>query len=92
MDFVEIKDQRVIIRTYERGVEDETLACGTGAVASALVSHLTHKIPPPVRVKMRGGEVSIWFNFEEEKFSDVYLEGEVNLVYTGYLNGGWRYV
>ena len=92
VDFVEIKDQRIIIRTYERGVEDETLACGTGAVASALVSHLTHKIPPPVRVKMRGGEVSIWFNFEEEKFSDVYLEGEVNLVYTGYLNGGWRYV
>jgi len=88
VDFVQVEKEKVLVRTYERGVEDETLGCGTGAVASALISHLVYELPSPIEVWMRGGRVTIWFNHQEQKFSNIFLEGEVNLVYTGYLNGG----
>ena len=55
-DFIEVKDAgTVALRTYERGVEDETLACGTGAVAAALISAALGKTKPPVDVLTRGG-------------------------------------
>ncbi|MBN2564960.1 MAG: diaminopimelate epimerase, partial [Candidatus Eisenbacteria bacterium] len=56
-DFVEVLDQHsVSLRTYERGVEDETLACGTGAVAAALVTAALGRTKPPVSVLTRGGD------------------------------------
>lgn len=68
------------LRTYERGVEDETLACGTGAVAAALVSGL----PSPVRVEARGGILSVAFKPRADGgFSDVWLEGPVRHIFTG---------
>ena len=89
VDFVEIKDDGILIRTYERGVEDETLACGTGAVASAIISHLIYNLPPPVKVKMKGGSVNVWFESNKgSRISNVFLEGEANITYKGYLNGG----
>ena len=89
VNFVKIEENHSIsIRTYERGVEDETLSCGTGAVASALVSAIVKHLASPIKVLTKGGEVTVWFRFKEEKFSDVFLEGEANAVYKGYLNGG----
>src|SRR5262249_39310021 len=54
---------RIAIRTYERGVENETLACGTGVVASALTFALTENVEGPIGVLVRGGnELSVGFN------------------------------
>ena len=74
------------VRTYERGVEDETLACGTGAVASALIASLKAQVTSPVKVKTRGGEIlTVCFKKEGDGFEDVAFEGEVKIVYQGEL-------
>jgi diaminopimelate epimerase len=87
-DFVEIKDKRSIkIRTYERGVEDETLACGTGAVASAIIAAESEKMASPIIVETRGGEkLRVHFDIQDGAFTDVYLEGKARLVFGGTLN------
>ncbi len=87
VNFVRPLDRsRVAIRTYERGVEEETLACGTGAVAAALVSSDLGFSESPVDVLTRGGEVlQIGFRKEGERYTDVYLEGVTTLVYEGSL-------
>ena len=84
-DFVKIVDKHNIkIRTYERGVEDETLACGTGAVASAIISAEAEKMASPVVVETRSGEkVKVYFDSDGGIFKDVYLEGKAKLVYGG---------
>ena len=85
VNFVSVEDKNTIkIRTYERGVEDETFACGTGAVASALISYKKGFVKPPINVKNKGGEILI-IDFIEENgdFKKVYLEGDANLVYKG---------
>jgi len=88
VDFVKVEKEKVFIRTYERGVEDETLSCGTGAVASALISALAYNIPSPIKIVTKGGELSVWFKKREDnEFRDVFLEGEANIVYRGHLNG-----
>lgn len=85
VDFVQIVDEHnILMRTYERGVEDETLACGTGAVASAIIVSLSGKVKPPVAVKTRGGEIlNIYFKIDHTGFKDVYLEGDTSVVYNG---------
>lgn len=75
------------IRTYERGVEDETLACGTGAIACALVASIREKVSSPVRVKTRGGEeLTIHFKRENTSFEQVWLEGNTSVIYQAQLN------
>ena len=49
-NFVQIKDDLIWVRTYERGVEDETLACGTGVTAAAILSHLVHQVEKPINL------------------------------------------
>ena len=67
-------------------MEAETLACGTGAVASAIVSHATGRVgASPVRVSMPGGVLTIDFTCMDGDYSDVWLTGEVSFVYTGTL-------
>jgi diaminopimelate epimerase len=90
VNFIAVQGKNSIyIRTYERGVEDETLACGTGAVASALISGLQGKVSSPVKVHTRGGEtLTVEYIIEKnrrgiEKFRGVWLEGEVRVVYDG---------
>ena len=76
----------VAIRTYERGVEDETLACGTGSVAAALVGASLGQLSPPVAVHTRGGEIlKVYFKSQSGALSEVYLEGDALVVYQGQL-------
>ncbi|MDI6775994.1 MAG: diaminopimelate epimerase [Syntrophales bacterium] len=86
-NFVEVVDGHTIkIRTYERGVEDETLACGTGAVASALISSSKGLIESPVEVSVRSGEIlKVYFERTEGGFENIYLEGKTKIVYQGLL-------
>ncbi len=87
VNFVEVKDSYTIhVDTYERGVEANTLACGTGSTASAIVSAVIGRVKPPVRVKTRGGEtLTIDFEKKGEKIHNVYLEGKARLVFEGTL-------
>jgi len=84
-NFMEVIDRHTIrIRTYERGVEDETLACGTGAVASALISFSQGLVESPVDVNVKSGEtLKIYFRKTGHGFEDIYLEGKANVVYEG---------
>jgi diaminopimelate epimerase len=87
VNFVEVTGpQAISVRTYERGVEQETLACGTGSAASAVVSCLRGYTRPPVQVKTSGGELlTIDFKKTGEKIEEVYLEGEAHVVFEGKL-------
>ncbi len=74
----------ITIRTYERGVEDETLACGTGMCACALVHSLLNGASSPVAVLVKGGDtLSIGFQKEGDTLSAVTLTGPADLVYEG---------
>lgn len=78
IDFVELSKDDLLIRTYERGVEGETLACGTGIVAAAFVSRVLGFAPSPVRVVVRGGD-ALSVSFEEGPR----LEGPGRVVFSG---------
>jgi diaminopimelate epimerase len=74
------------VRTYERGVEDETLACGTGVVASALAAAGRNLVDSPVDVTVRSGEtLRVYFSLTDSGFKEIYLEGKVKIVYQGLL-------
>jgi len=85
VDFVEIiGPSRIRVRTYERGVEEETLACGTGAVASAIISSRFKDVgDPPIQVEMPGGTLTVDFKNKSNSFEDVWLKGKVEFVYEG---------
>ncbi len=85
VNFVEIEGANLIrVRTYERGVEDETLACGTGSTAAALVFALKNNLEKLVKVKTQSGEqLKVYFKKEGNKFQDVWLEGSAKIVYKG---------
>jgi diaminopimelate epimerase len=87
-----IKDQTIAIRTYERGVEDETLACGTGAAASAIVMAQKMKLDSPVSVLTRSGEyLNIFFKEKDGRYYDIYLEGDARIIYTAQLwEDAWK--
>jgi diaminopimelate epimerase len=86
VDFVQrVSDNAIRVRTYERGVEGETLACGTGAVASAIVSHAAGKVSgAPVEAGMPGGNLKIGLSAAKlGEYHDVWLTGEVSFIFTG---------
>ena len=86
VDFVEVLNRDTIqIRTYERGVEAETLACGTGSIAAALIASLKIKEEiNKIKVHTAGGEIlKVDFEHNRSGFKDVWLEGKVRLVYKG---------
>jgi len=86
VNFVKIVSDGVIrIRTYERGVEDETLACGTGSVAAAIAACLVYGTAQPVEVLTASGEsLKVYFNAKNKKnISDVFLEGTAKIIYEG---------
>ncbi len=86
------KDGVIAIRTYERGVEDETLACGTGAIASALVTAVKQGMTSPIRVLPKGGGyLTIHFKREKIGFDEVFLEGDARVIYEGVMwDEAWK--
>lgn len=80
-----VSKDHIRIRTYERGVEAETLACGTGMVACALIHQLKNEAPSPIRVDVKGGE-TLEIGFQKQgdcEFSDVTLTGPAEFVFEG---------
>ena len=77
-------DRQISIRTYERGVENETLACGTGVVASALIFAALEKVDGPIGVLVRGGnELKVGFERDGDQFRNVTLTGPADFVFEG---------
>ena len=75
---------KIAVRTYERGVEDETLACGTGVVASALIFAATEEVNGPVEVIAHGGdELQVGFEKRGSQFKNVTLTGPADFVFEG---------
>lgn len=85
VNFVQVLGpDHIRVRTYERGVEGETLACGTGVTASALVSSRLHGFKSPIRVQVQGGdELAVSFQEEGILFSKVHLNGPATFVFEG---------
>lgn len=85
INFVNIcKNGSLSVRTFERGVEDETLACGTGSVASAIVAHHLDKSRSEFDINVLGGQLKV--KLKEHKsgiFSDIWLEGKAEFVFEG---------
>jgi len=88
VNFVQEQDGAFKVRTYERGVEDETLACGTGATACALVATLLDQTASPVEIITSGGDrLTILFDVKDGMSADnVFLKGPAHVVYKGELN------
>jgi len=87
-NFIKVEDEfKLSIRTYERGVEGETLACGTGAVAAALIASEYGLVSSPTEVITRSGEsLTIYYKKEGESFREVFLEGGALIVYRGVID------
>jgi diaminopimelate epimerase len=86
-------DARWAVRTYERGVEDETLACGTGITAAALVLARKNSLPSPIMLETRSGSLlKVHFKPQAQGFKEVFLEGDARIIYEGRLNpAAWKY-
>lgn len=80
----EIDSQHVEMRTYERGVENETFSCGTGVTAVALSMGLRHPNSSKINVKTKGGELSVQFKYEKNMFDEIWLNGPVVYVFKGF--------
>lgn len=90
-NFAQVIDRHTVkLRTYERGVEDETLACGTGAVAAAVLGTMLGRVDPPISVITRSGVVlTVHFKREGKVVREVLLEGDAVLVFEGELSDEW---
>jgi len=84
VDFVEPDDNCIYVRTFERGVEDETLSCGTGVTASAIAAVLTgHFDTNSVNVRTKGGNLKVEFAVKGEKITNIWLCGPATFVFEG---------
>jgi diaminopimelate epimerase len=84
VNFVEFLADGIFVRTYERGVEDETLSCGTGVTASAIASVLSgHFVNGNVNVVTKGGKLNVQFKVGKERITEVWLTGPATFVFEG---------
>lgn len=83
VNFVQSEDQNIIVRTYERGVENETLSCGTGVTAAALVLAHNEQGFNSIQVQTSGGHLAVEFTKEHDHFTDIWLCGPAAFVYKG---------
>ncbi len=84
VNFTEVINGKILMRTYERGVEDETLSCGTGTVAVALSFAEKNNLEKgTVEIQTPGGKLAVSFTKHGSIFTDVWLEGPAKLVFTG---------
>ncbi|MGO8675331.1 MAG: diaminopimelate epimerase [Limisphaerales bacterium] len=85
VNFVQVLGpNRIRVRTFERGVEGETLACGTGVTASALITSRIHGFGSPIKVRVQGGdELEVSFKEAKGQFTDVRLTGPAQFVFEG---------
>lgn len=90
VNFIDIKNNKIHIRTYERGVEDETLACGTGSVAAAVISSIMHKLESPIEVIPKSGEkLLINFSVSQNESKNVSLIGPAEVIFTGQISNNF---
>ena len=84
VNFVETGEDSIYVRTFEIGVEEETLSCGTGVIAAAIASVLKgHFVTNSVNVKTNGGNLSVSFTISGKTISDIWLTGPATFVYEG---------
>ncbi|MEO8794631.1 MAG: diaminopimelate epimerase [Daejeonella sp.] len=85
INFVEDFGSHYFVRTYERGVEDETYACGTGVTAVALAMAKEKGLSGQINTEIHvlGGELNVRFDYDGQKFSNIFLEGPATYVYSG---------
>ena len=84
VNFVEELEKSLLVRTYERGVEDETLSCGTGVTASVIASVVSGKnISSGCLIHTPGGKLTVHFKQDGKSFSNIWLEGNAEMVFEG---------
>ncbi len=85
VNFLQSDNEKLFMRTYERGVEDETFSCGTGVTAAALVCHYNKDGYNNIKVKTPGGNLSVSFEKYENTFTNIWLSGPADKVFEGVL-------
>ena len=84
VNFIQVVDDGLYIRTFERGVEEETLACGTGVTASAIASVIAgHFDRQKVKVRAKGGDLEVEFKLKDQKVTNIWLTGPASFVFKG---------
>lgn len=84
VNFIKMVNGNVHLRTYERGVEDETWSCGTGAVAAAITAlHAGLTDKTPVKIIAKGGDLKVFAERNDKTFKNIFLEGAAKLVFEG---------
>jgi diaminopimelate epimerase len=84
VNFVQVSGHGIFVRTFERGVEDETLSCGTGVTASAIAAVLSgHFDTNRVEVETPGGKLSVEFTIDGDRVKDIWLTGPATFVFEG---------
>ena len=87
VNFVQFNNCEINIRSYERGVEEETLACGTGSVAAALIAFVQDNFNPPIKIHPRSGdELTVDFKIEGQKVQELSLTGPAEIIFNGELS------
>ncbi len=86
VNFIQVENGKIKIRSYERGVEEETLSCGTGSVASAIVSFINVGLQPPITLLAKSGaELVVDFKYRDNQFKDLSITGPADITFKGEL-------
>ncbi|MFO8129794.1 MAG: diaminopimelate epimerase [Bacteroidales bacterium] len=86
IDLIEKQKHSIFVRSYERGIEGETLSCGTGVTASAIGAAPAYAFKSPIRVQTKGGILHVHYHHETSGFYNVWLEGNASEVFSGVIS------